>query len=270
MQNRSGRGGEVHSIVVKLLYGRGCGNAYRSDRPCEPSSSPHDEPAVALGQLTTACLFAVVGGYMDAYCYLAHGQVFANTQTGNFVLFSLYASQGHWSQAVRHLPPILACSLGVVVASGLNVHAKSKTWQVPLLCQALELAILAVLAAVGARLPDASVVPLISFVAALQYTSFNRVGPWSFSSAMNTGNLRDATSGWVLWSAGRETTANRRKAVILSLICFSFVIGALCGSSYTRRNLAHALWPCVAIVAAGFLLTYRERSKAARASTGTW
>jgi uncharacterized membrane protein YoaK (UPF0700 family) len=194
MQNRSGRGGEVHSIVVKWLYGRGCGNAYRSDVPCEPSSSPHDEPAVDLRQLTTACLFAVVGGYMDAYCYLAHGQVFANTQTGNFVLFSLYASQGHWSQAVRHLPPILAGSLGVA---------------------------------------------------------------------------RDATSGWVLWSAGRETTANRRKAVILSLICFSFVIGTLCGSSYTRRNLAHALWPCVAVVATGFLLTYRERSRAARASMGT-
>lgn len=227
MRNRSGRRGEVH-----------------------------DEPGLALGRLTTACLFAVVGGYMDAYSYLAHGQVFANTQTGNFVLFSLYASQGHWSQALRHLPPILAFSLGVALASWLNVHAKTKTWQVPLLCQAFELAILGVLAAVGARLPDASVVPLISFVAALQTASFNKVGRWSFSSAMNTGNLRDATAGWVLWSAGHETTANRRKATVLSLICFSFLVGALCGSSYTRRNLAHALWPCVAVVAMGFLLTY--------------
>ena len=269
MQNRSGRLGEIHSIVAKWLYGRKRGSAYRSDLPCEPNSSPPEEPGVALGEFTAACLFAVAGGYMDSYSYLAHGRVFANTQTGNFVLFSLYASQGHWPQALRHLPPILACSLGVVVASGLNVHAKTKTWQVPLLCQALELAVLAVLAAVGARLPDASVVPLISFVAALQYTSFNRVGPWSFSSAMITGNLRDATSGWVLWSAGRETTANRRKAVILSLICFSFVIGALFGSSYTRRNWAHALWPCVAVVAAGFLLTYRDRSRAARGSMRT-
>jgi uncharacterized membrane protein YoaK (UPF0700 family) len=269
MQNGSGRPGGIHSIVAKWLYEHGGGSAYRSDVACEPSCSPHDESSVTLGQLTTACLFAVVGGYMDAYSYLAHGQVFANTQTGNFVLFSLYASQGHWSQAVRHVPPILAFSLGVAVASGLKVHAKTKTWQAPLLCQAFELAILTVLAAVGARLPDASVVPLISFVAALQYTSFNRVGPWSFSSPMNTGNLREATSGWVLWSAGREATADRRKAIILSLICFSFLVGALCGSSYTRRNLAHALWPCVAVVAVGFLLTCRERCRAARASTGT-
>jgi uncharacterized membrane protein YoaK (UPF0700 family) len=154
------------------------------------------------------------------------------------------------------------------VASWLNVHAETKIWRAPLLCQAFELAILTALAAVGARLPDASVVPLISFVAALQSTSFNRVGAWSFNSAMTTGNLRDATSGWVLWSAGRETTANRSKAIILSLICFSFVIGALCGGSYTRRNLAHALLPCVAVVATGFLLTYWESRRATQASRG--
>jgi uncharacterized membrane protein YoaK (UPF0700 family) len=205
---------------------------------------------------------------MDAYSYLAHGHVFANAQTGNFVLFSVYASQGHWWQAGRHLPPILAFSLGVAVASWLNMHAETKIWRAPLLCQAFELAILTALAAVGARLPDASVVPLISFVAALQSTSFNRVGAWSFNSAMTTGNLRDATSGWVLWSAGRETTANRSKAIILSLICFSFVIGALCGGSYTRRNLAHALLPCVAIVATGFLLTCWESKRATLASRG--
>jgi len=225
-------------------------------------AADHDEPDLAFARLATACLFAVAGGYMDAYCFLAHGQVFANTQTGNFVLFSLYASQGHWSQALRRLPPILAFSLGVAVAIGLGVRAKAKIWRAPLLCQAFELTILATLATVGTGLPDASVVPLISFVAALQNTSFSKVGPWSFSSVMNTGNLRDATSGWVLWSAGCETTANRRKAVILSLICFSFVVGALCGGSYTRRDLAHALWPCVAVIAMGLLLTYRERAAA--------
>ena len=40
---------------------------------------------------------------------------------------------------------------------------------------------------------DASVVPLISFVATLQNTSFDRVGPWPFNSAMTTGNLRNAS-----------------------------------------------------------------------------
>jgi uncharacterized membrane protein YoaK (UPF0700 family) len=125
----------------------------------------------SLGRLTIACLFAVAGGYMDAYSYLAHGHVFANAQTGNFVLFSIYASQDHWSQAVRVVPPILAFSLGVAVASGLTVYARAKIWQAPLLCQTFELVILATFEAVGARLPDDGVVPMISFFTALQKTA---------------------------------------------------------------------------------------------------
>ena len=225
------------------------------------------EPRPVLGLLMIACLFAVAGGYLDAYSYLAHGHVFANAQTGNFVLFSVEASQGHWSQAVRHLPPIVASSLGVAVATWLAVHAERGILRATLFCQAFELAILAALAAVGARLPDASVVPLISFVAALQITSLNKVGAWPFNSAMMTGNLRDATAALVQWRAGRETAANRSKAITLTVICVSFVIGALCGGCYTRLNGVHALVPCVVVVAAGFLMTCWERRRATRAST---
>jgi uncharacterized membrane protein YoaK (UPF0700 family) len=229
----------------------------------------HDEGLrPVFGRLIIACLFATAGGYMDAYAYLAHGHVFANAQTGNFVLFSVEASQGQWSQAMRHLPPIVAFSLGVVVAGWLRVRAEGEISRATLLCQAFEFAILAALAAVASHLPDLSVVPLISFVAALQNSSFNRVGPWAFNSAMTTGNLRDATDGLVLWGADRKPAANRRKAITLSLICFSFGVGALGGGSYTRLDLAHALVPCVAVVLAGFLLTYREYRKAARGPAG--
>ena len=43
------------------------------------------------GLLRIACLFAVVGGYLDAYSYLAHGHVFANAQTGNVVFLAVEA-----------------------------------------------------------------------------------------------------------------------------------------------------------------------------------
>lgn len=61
---------------------------------------------------------------------------------------------------------------------------------------------------------------------------------------------------------GRETVENRRKAITLGLICGSFLVGALCGASYTRLDVAHALVPCVVIVVAGFLLTWRLSQKA--------
>jgi uncharacterized membrane protein YoaK (UPF0700 family) len=64
----------------------------------------------------------------------------------------------------------------------------------------------------------------------------------------------------VLWRTGREATENRDKAIALSLISLFFLLGALCGGFYTRLEEKHALGPCVAIVAVGFLLTWRKRS----------
>jgi len=226
--------------------------------PGASNTSVKELPDVS-GLLTIACVFGMAGGYMDAYAYLAHGHVFANAQTGNVVLFSVFASGGQWAQAVRHLPPIAAFALGVAAAKLLGVRPQKRAFRATLICQALELVTLAVLAIVEARLPDACVVPMISFVAALQFTSFRSIGPWSFNSAMITANLREAITGLVLWRTGREATDNRDKAIALSLISLFFLLGALCGGFYTRLEEKHALAPCVAIVAAGFLLTWRKR-----------
>lgn len=228
----------------------------------EGSGASTDLPRGNSSLLVAACLFTAAGGYLDAYSYLAHGHVFATAQTGNVVLFSVFVSGGQWAEAVRHLPPIVAFSLGVAVDKLLGVRSRKHSFRATLLCQAFELAILVALAIVGGRLASGYVVPIISFVAALQTASFDRVGPWSFNSAMTTGNLRDATSGLVQWIAGRESAKNRSKAITLGLICFAFLVGALCGGIYTRLDVEHTLLPCIAIVATGFLLTWRELRRA--------
>ena len=40
-----------------------------------------------------AMLLAIVGGFLDAYTYVARGGVFANAQTGNIVLFGLHLAE---------------------------------------------------------------------------------------------------------------------------------------------------------------------------------
>jgi uncharacterized membrane protein YoaK (UPF0700 family) len=229
--------------------------------PSKPENSiaSAERPQDVSGLFVIACLFAMAGGYMDAYSYLAHGHVFANAQTGNVIFFSVFTSGGQWARAARHLPPIAAFALGVAAASLLGVRRHKRVFRATLICQAFELVTLAVLAIVGARLPDACVVPMISFVAAIQFTSFRSIGSWSFNSAMITSNLREAISGLVLWRVGREATENRDKAIALSLISLFFLLGALCGGIYTRMEEKHALAPCVVIVTAGFLLTWRKR-----------
>src|SRR5580692_3125819 len=227
----------------------------------EGSVAPDGLTRCNSGLLLVACLFATVGGYLDAYSYLAHGHVFANAQTRNVILFSVYASEGEWGNAARHLPPIIAFSIGVAVAKLLGVRSPKDSLRAIMVCQAFEFAILAALAVVGTQLPDASVVPIISFVAALQNTSFNKIGAWEFNSAMTTGNLRIATASLTLWIVGRESIENRSKAIALGVICLSFLVGALCGGAYTRLNQADALIPCVTVVATGFLLSWREQRR---------
>ena len=220
-----------------------------------------EPPDENRGLLRIACVFAVVGGYLDAYSYLAHGHVFANAQTGNVVFLGVDASGGQWQDAARHLPPIAAFACGVAVARRFGVRTRKQTFHATLLCQACEAVTLAGLAASASRLPDAWVVSIISFVAALQNTSFSAVGSWSFNTAMTTGNLRTAVSGLVLWRMGRDPAENRRKAAALGSICLAFFLGAVTGGVGTRWDNRHALWPCVGIVAIGFLFTWRERGR---------
>ena len=197
---------------------------------------------------------------MDAFSYIAQ-HVFANAQTGNVVFFAVYASGGDWSRALRHLPPIAAFVLGVAAARLLGVEPVKHTFRATLTCQAIEVVVLVLLSLFDARIPSGCVVPLISFVAALQNTSLSALGPWSINNAMTTGNIRNATSGLVLWFVGHDKPKNRGMAIVAGSAIVSFLMGALFGGLYTRRHQNHALMPCVLIALAGLLLTWRQRMR---------
>ena len=51
-------------------------------------------------------LLTLSGGFMDAYSYLCRGEVFANAQTGNILLFGVNLSMGHWSKALQYVCPV--------------------------------------------------------------------------------------------------------------------------------------------------------------------
>ena len=53
-------------------------------------------------------LLSVSGGIMDAYSYIYRGEVFANAQTGNVLLFSIHLSNGEWVEALHYAFPIMA------------------------------------------------------------------------------------------------------------------------------------------------------------------
>jgi uncharacterized membrane protein YoaK (UPF0700 family) len=230
-----------------------------------PETAPNIDPVPSLsslsGMFAIASVFAIVGGFLDAYSYLARGHVFANAQTGNVVLFGVRAAAGNWTSAWNTIPPILAYLCGVVVARLVRVRPQKRTFRATLICQALELLVLLVLLFFGRFVPDLFAVPLIAFSAALQNTSFSSVGPWPFNSAMTTANLRSAVSGWVQLALKETDPKLRGEAIVGSVISLCFAAGALLGGVWTLRFPAYPLLPGVVLAVAGTLLTMRERKR---------
>jgi uncharacterized membrane protein YoaK (UPF0700 family) len=227
-----------------------------------PETAPNVEPVPSLRSLSGMCaiasVFAIVGGFLDTYSYLARGHVFANAQTGNVVLFGVHAAAGNWTSAWKSFPPIFAYICGVAVARLLMVRLKRQTFRDTLICQALELLVLLVLLFFGRFVPDFCAVPLIAFSAALQTTSFSNIGPWHFNSAMTTSNLRNAVSGWVQLALGETDPKLRGEAIVGSVISLCFGAGVLLGGVSTLRLPAYPLLPVVVLALAGTVLTLRE------------
>ena len=108
-----------------------------SGRPGSNAGSGVDEPSAVrpspalrpmLGLLVVVCVFSVVGGYLDAYSFIAYDHVFAIAETGNVILLAVDASGHNWSQAVHHLPPIGAFVLGAATAGLLGAKASKHTF----------------------------------------------------------------------------------------------------------------------------------------------
>jgi uncharacterized membrane protein YoaK (UPF0700 family) len=228
-------------------------------------TAPNLDPVPSLrslsGMFAIASVFAVVGGFLDAYSYLARGHVFANAQTGNVVLFAARAADGQWASAWQTLPSIVAYMCGVAVARLLRVKPQKQTFRATLICQALELLVLLVLLFYGRLVPDLYAVSLIAFSAALQNTSFSSIGPWQFNSAMTTSNIRSAVSGWMQLALREKDPKLRGEAVVGSVIFLCFSAGALLGAACTLRLRTYTLLPCVLFAVAGTLLTIRERER---------
>ena len=118
-------------------------------------------------------ILALSGGFMDAYSYMERGEVFANAQTGNMLLFGVHLSQGDFQNTLKYLFPVLAFALGIALAEVVRAKAGNLLhWrQISVLAEAL------ILIAVS-FFPTALNLPanaLTSFACGIQVESFRKI-----------------------------------------------------------------------------------------------
>ncbi|HEX4224723.1 MAG TPA: YoaK family protein [Pseudonocardiaceae bacterium] len=200
------------------------------------------------GTVRLGVLLGAVGGFLDAFTYIAHGGVFSNAQTGNVVLVGIFAARGDWARVLRQLLPLLAFVLGVFTAETMT-HPRVRAW-VRRPMRAALIAEIVVLVGVS-FMPDGvggfAVVLLVSYVAAVQNSTFDTLRKWPFNTVTLTGNMRTTTRS-LYRAIVLRAKGDGDKARSFAVVCLAFLVGAVIGafasSSWGNRS---------ALVGAGLL-----------------
>jgi uncharacterized membrane protein YoaK (UPF0700 family) len=218
--------------------------------------------------LLIAGLLAVASGFLDALTYLNHGHVFANAMTGNIVLTGLAIAGGDWRETLQHLLPIVAFILGAILGETLAQPAARKYVPWPAAgTLGLEIVFLVVVAGLPSAITAAWLALGISFVAALQSTSFRRVAGASYSTIVTTNNLRSFV-GFAFSAVRTKDPKDGRLTLWFGVVCLSFLVGAAVGALCTMGFGDRALWVAAAILTVAFVLLVvglRREQRAAKA-----
>ena len=187
-----------------------------------------------------ASLLAIVGGFLDAYTFCCRDKVFANAQTGNIVRVGITLANGEYYKTLRYSIPILAFSIGVLLAMYMRNKSYSKFhWrQVVLFFEAMIIVIVSFIPMNNILNIISNI--LISFLCAMQAESFRKVLGKPFSSTMCTGNLRSGTE--YLYNALTNKDYKLLKNMMqYLLIIISFISGAFIGVLITNALLEKAI-----------------------------
>lgn len=241
-----------------------------------PAPQDQNGPAQGRARKTTdgtirlAALLAAVGGFLDAFTYMAHGQVFANAQTGNIVLLAGSAVHGDWAVAIRHVLPIAAFIAGIAAAETITHPHLARRLRWPRRSALiLEITVLGLLGALPALFSNTAVILAVAFVAAIQSGTFGKLGTWSVATTMTTGNLRTATA-----AAYRALLRNDReaadRATAFGTVCLAFIVGAGAGAMLTRWLYERAALGACGLLIAALLLFLVDERRAPRSHIRWW
>lgn len=211
--------------------------------------------------LILGLFLAFVGGFLDAYTYVARDHVFANAQTGNIVLLGINIMERNWMNMIYYLLPILAFILGVVIVEMIKSKYKKQEslihWrQIIIAIEIFSLFIVAFIP-IGSKNMIANVI--ISFVCSMQVESFRTIKGNSIATTMCTGNLRSATEKLYFGLMYKKNTSIE-KSFHYFFVILSFLFGAILGAYITSRFVEKAiLGACIMLLIVFTMMFAKEK-----------
>lgn len=201
-------------------------------------------------------LLSISGGIMDGYSYLHRGQVFANAQTGNLLLFGVSLSKGEWGQVLHYFIPILSFVIGILLSCfcrSFFPKQKKVRWQH--LALLFEIILLFSVAFIPENLVANA---LISLSCGIQVESFRNIEGNPAATTMCIGNLRAGTHH--LWHSIKEKDRSSFHASLLYYgLILAFILGAVGGNFLIELFQDYAIWASVLFLFFVFLALFFEK-----------
>ena len=195
-----------------------------------------------------------IGGFLDAYCVILRGGVFASAQTGNIVFIGVDIATNQWSQLPEKIMPIIAFGIGVIIVQLARRHfntARLNIWRLWLL--ALQIIVLIIVGFLSTAVPNMIVTTMLSMSMATQLASYSTVNGYPYANTFTTCNYRKLVENCYLFIATKEKKY-QQKAKYFGLIVGSFFIGTI-GSGFLVKVInVRAAWLAAALLAIFFAL----------------
>ncbi len=223
----------------------------------------HDYPMSET--ILTGTLLALVGGFFDAYTYIARGKVFANAQTGNVVLLAINIAEGNFIKALSYLIPILAFILGIFTAEFIHKFEPKLPLHWRQIIMALEILTVCIVAFLptekGVYSYNMLANVMISYVCSLQVQTFRRIHGITAATTMCTGNLRSGTDLLMRYQKerNRQDLIDGFKYYMVNVI---FIAGALISVFVTNHFGGTAVIFCtIPLIIVFVLMFFSPRKK---------
>ena len=205
--------------------------------------------------LLVAAFLALSGGYMDAYTYMCRGEVFANAQTGNMILFGISLADGRLAAALSYLLPVLMFAAGIIIADIIRRKScAAMHWRQ--ICVLVEIVILFAAAFVPQEL-NFLANGMVSFACGIQVESFRRVRNNSMATTMCIGNLRSAMHYLCDFGLDSERESGK-KALLYGAVIVIFVCGAVLGHIGVRHYAEYAIIASSIMLLIVFLFMFKK------------
>lgn len=204
-------------------------------------------------------LLALSGGLMDAYSYIHRGEVFANAQTGNMLLFGVNLSEGNFRMAVKYLVPVLAFAIGIALAEYVHTRNIEKLhWrQMSVLLEAV------ILFGVGFMPESLNLLAnsMTSFACGIQVESFRKIHGNGIATTMCIGNMRTGTQNLFNYFHDHDRDSLGKAGLYYGIIA-SFILGAIIGNGLIKWCGRQAIWCSSLLLFFGFFMMFIDYERA--------